>query len=54
MPLWRLKEQVAIIGMRDAILVDSLERSRALSTDPETPKDFENFFDKITYDKGNN
>lgn len=52
MPGWRLKDQLAIAGMRDAVSVDGLETARHMSMDAKKPRDFEKFFDTIIYDKG--
>lgn len=52
MPGWRLKEQLVIIGMRNAIAVDGLNNSRDMSMHPAKPRDFEGFFDTIAYEKG--
>lgn len=52
MPRWRLRDQLALHGLRGAVEVDGQLKARSISQKAEEPSNYENHFDKISYTKG--
>lgn len=52
MPRWRLRDQLALHGLRGAVEVDGQLNARSISQKAEEPSNYENHFDKISYTKG--
>lgn len=52
MPEWRLRDQMALYGLRDAVEADYLDYARSISQKANEPNSYEEYFDTITYAKG--
>lgn len=52
MPEWRLRDQMVLHGLREAVSPDCLVNARSLSQKADEPNNYDEHFDKITYAKG--
>lgn len=52
MPKWRLRDQMALHGLRAAVEVDNQLNARSISQKVEEPSNYKEYFDNITYYKG--
>lgn len=51
-PEWRLRDQLALFGLRESVFADCLPNARSMSQEASEINNYEKHFDRITYNKG--